>query len=106
MKWWSAVHAEVIINLSIKEKIMTPQPSSSSPPLGQVALTKSLLGTCSNLEGTCKHKQMMRCAVLSWCKYSFAAETTMVNLAYDCHQYQCHLQHHAHIGAHLQDVTS
>ena len=39
MKWWSAVHAEVIINLSIKQK--NPDSTSflsSSPPLGQVGL--------------------------------------------------------------------
>ena len=39
MKWWSAVHAEVIINLSINSK--NPDSTSflsSSPPVGQVAL--------------------------------------------------------------------
>ena len=85
------------------QKILTPQASYLLLLLWGKWLW--LFGTCSNLEGTCKHKQMMCCAVLSWCKYSRVAETTMVNLAYDCHQYQCHLQHHAHIGAHLQDVT-
>ena len=95
------------------KKILTPQASYLLLLLWGKWLW--LLGTCSNLEGTCKHKQMMSCAVLSWCKrctvmllklqWSIWAFKSSFN---DCHQHQCHLQHHAHIGigAHLQDVTS
>ena len=60
-----------------------------------------LRGTYSNLKGTCKHKQMVCCAVLSWCK---RCTVMLLKLQWSiwrfpssfnyCHQHQCHLQHH------------